>query len=247
METDRSDSDAQASRNENGRMLEENVVKILNEFLNVHGIHACKGTKGLKELVNNDVDANRILDYTKIPMNRWKCNQKQLDTWPDIDIYMLVESRGTWMLIACISCMVSLRERYAKAAFWGSLVKTSSGIPYFLVTEDDNDELGTCIEPRQARIVLENCMTRIYTIKHYYTDDPSMDQDIARKHELLDGKDKTITFDDPVNRFPGYYCSLVADLDCLIDDLSQIAAECRKRSLGTASGPRRAMLDRWFG
>ena len=230
------DSTAQGRRVLYGRDFETIVGMILNELLNPQDIFVIKGTaSSLSALIDDPNVIQAIIDYNKVPVKR-RCDQTQLQDYPDTDLFVLYQEESTWRILAIINCKVSLHARHTETCFWGLLVRISSYLKYLFVTQDKDvyrigkSELGeSCERSRVARRLLESFTDKIYLLKMYDgPDDERISQDIRRfrfafPNELPlyppDIVTTTPFFDAPT--VPGHtrYCRAVRPFDDLIYDL----------------------------
>ena len=189
----------------------------------------------LKALIRDRSNLRRLMDFTRVPVKR-RCDQTQLEDYPDLDLFALVKPEkedGLWRLLAIINCKVSFHARHTEATFWGLLVRLSSNIPFVVVTEDRDiykpkaSELGTsCTRSTETRRLLESFSDGIYLVKRYKNiNDPKLRADIDLKRSQLHSGIKDIVFDDPDIPNHTRYCHSVRPLDDLIDDLCHWKAE----------------------
>ena len=217
----KTDKAAQGARSNSGRIFEETVQKALNAILNTEGIYVCKGRESaLLTLIRDQFQVRAIMDYVRIPVKR-PCDQKQLDDYPDADLFVLLKPLTfdqRWRLLAIISCKTTFHSRHTESTFWAHLTRSMLGIPYVMVTEDGDNELGpSCDKSTKTRRILESFMTKIYLIKHYSETDPMLDKDIERFRRNEDTS--TIIFDDIVYSIKHTrYCGHVVPFDDLATD-----------------------------
>lgn len=230
------DAIAQSLRAAGGSAFERIVAKILNEFLSNDDIVVTRAREpALRALIQNESNLRQIMDFTRVPVKR-KCDQSQLEDYPDLDLFALIrprQQRGLWRLLAIINCKVSFHARHTEATFWGLLVRMSSNIPFVVVTEDRDiykpkaSELGpSCQESTVTRRLLESFTDKVYLVKRYEDEDDSrLAADIRRKWQLLNEGKEDIVFDDPSVPNHTKYCYSVRPIDELIDDLRRWKVE----------------------
>lgn len=233
------DKVAQSLRAVRGTTFEHIVANILNAFLFKDNIVVTRAREAsLRALINNQSNLRQIMDFTMVPVKR-KCDQTQLQDYPDLDLFALIkpsETDGLWRLLAIINCKVSFHARHTEATFWGLLVRLSSNIPFVLVTEDNNiykgqpSELGgSCEKSTETRRLLESFTDRVYLVKRYSgLNDPSLRRDIQQKTKNIKNGVKTIVFDDMSIPNHTQYCHSVRPLDDLIEDLQRWKIEIPK-------------------
>jgi len=213
-----------------GNTFEKIVARILNEFLINDDIVVARARESaLNKLILNQSNLRNLIDFTKIPVKR-KCNQSQLQDYPDLDLFALIKPKsedGVWRLLAIISCKVSFHARHTESTFWGLLIRITSDIPYVVVTEDRDiykpkaSELGvSCAKSTATRRLLESFADGIYLVKKYRDEnDPALIQDIAYKRAYLQQNSNKVVFDDPTILNHTQYCHCVRPFDNLIQDL----------------------------
>jgi hypothetical protein len=238
------DSTAQSQRTLYGRAFEITVGMILNRLLNPQGLFIVKGTaQALSTLIDDPAIVRGIIDYNRVPVKR-RCDQTQLQDYPDTDLFVLYQDNDAWRVLAIISCKVSFHARHTETCFWALLVRLSSYIKYVLVTEDGDiyrkfrSELGTsCQRPTAPRRLLESFTDRVYLLKRYDgPDDERLFKDIEKFRSLFPNKlplyppsiiETNPIFDDPT--IPGHtqYCRGVRPFDDLVFDLLRWRIEDR--------------------
>lgn len=223
---------AQAARAQAGTNLELVVARILNLLLNEQNVFAIKGTlKELRRVLEDDSLANQIIEYSRLPVKR-PCDQKQIEDYPDTDLFVIYRDAAKWRVLGIISCKVSFHARHTQVAFWGLAIRTSSNMKYVCVTEDaniyagKNSELGvSCSESVATRRILESYTTRVYISKKYKsTEDPQLVADVEEFREALPlstagGRMAEPCFDDPAIPNHTQYCASVCPLDELYFDI----------------------------
>lgn len=234
------DSKAQSIRVKAGEKLERVTAYVLNYILNNENIYVLKGSKsGLKDTINDDDIINRIIDFNKLPVKR-PCDQRQLEDYPDTDLFVLLKSGTKWKVLGIINNKVSFHSRHTMVTFWGLSVRIGSNIEYVCVTEDADQyserkkgeirtELGkNCKESSAARRLLESFTDGVYLIKKYKeVDDPILDKDIDRfmdYYNRLEDKtsytrERTTFFDNPEYKYHTEYCESVKPFDDLIFEI----------------------------
>ncbi len=221
---------AQSQRALVGDKLEKVCIRILNDTLSSKGVVVLKGTKrALEDYFNSEPIAQQIVDFNRLPVKR-PCDQKQLEDYPDTDLFILVKEPSYWRVLGLISCKVSFHSRHTMVTFWGLAIRISSNIPYVCVTEDANiyrggtSELGdSCSQPTAARRLLESFTDGVYTIKQYKShDSQELLHDLKEFEErdyLNKPKPRRITFDDKKVENHTEYCRSVRPFDDLIFDI----------------------------
>jgi len=222
--------DAQSARAIGGNLFEQIVARVLNTFVSASGMCVVQASK--KSLLALGVEKSGIgnlIDYTRVPVKS-RCDQNQVESYPDTDLFVLSNpfpGRPLWRLVAVVSCKVSFHSRHTESAFWGLVLRISSGVPFVVVTEDRDisrgkpSELGvSCTHPSAARRLLEGFTDGIYLVKRYYSlDDPTLLKDIKSKQDCSVLGDATVCFDDPETEHHTKYCRSVRPLDDLVADL----------------------------
>ncbi len=219
------DSLAQSLRSTEGQRLEYIVEYILNYLLNKHNIYITKGTTdGLKKLINDSNVVKQIIDYNKLPVKR-PCDQKQLEDYPDTDLFVLFKQNDEWKVLGIINCKLSFHSRHTMVTFWGLAIRIGSNIKYVCVTEDKEQyqpkrprsELGkSCKDSTSTRRLLESFVDRIYIIKRYDKNSKELYIDIEK---FKSKSERQICFDTPNYKFHTEYCASVRPFDDLISDL----------------------------
>lgn len=225
------DSQAQSLRSSEGHRLENVVAYILNTLLNKHNIYIVEGTAdALKKLINDKKVVKQIIDYNKLPVKR-PCDQKQLEDYPDTDLFILIKTENQWRVLGIINCKLSFHSRHTMVTFWGLAIRIGSNIKYVCVTEDKDQyhptrsrsELGkSCRESTAARRLLESFIDRIYIIKPYEEDGSKLKNDIQKFAAFFSNKKeqkKIIHFDNPYHKHHTEYCISIRPFDDLIFDL----------------------------
>ena len=149
------DKVAQSMRAAGGNAFERVVARITNEFLIEDDIVVTRAReRALSTLIQDQSNLRGLMDFTKVPVKR-KCDQTQLQDYPDLDLFALIRPQtqdGVWRLLAIINCKVSFHARHTEATFWGLLIRLSSNVPFVVVTEDrdiykpKSSELGASCE-----------------------------------------------------------------------------------------------------
>ncbi|MBM4048235.1 MAG: hypothetical protein FJ279_24290, partial [Planctomycetes bacterium] len=223
---------AQAARAQAGTNLESVVARILNLLLNERSVYVVRGNlKELRRVLQDDALARQIIEYSKLPVKR-PCDQKQIEDYPDTDLFVIYRDAVKWRVLGIISCKVSFHARHTEVAFWGLAIRTSSNMRYVCVTEDADihagkkSELGvSCSESKATRRILESYTARVYLIKKYdSTEDPRLTQDVERFRQGMAEKRSAARldrpdFDDPALPNHTQYCSSVCPLDELYFDI----------------------------
>ncbi|MCX7610065.1 MAG: BsaWI family type II restriction enzyme [Ignavibacterium sp.] len=223
------DSKAQSLRSSEGHRLENVVAFILNNLLNDKEIFIAQGTTdGLKKVVNDKKIIEQIIDYNKLPVKR-PCDQKQLEDYPDTDLFILLKTKTHWRVLGVINCKVSFHSRHTMVTFWGLAVRIGSNIKYVCVTEDKDQyhpvrprsEFGkSCEESTAVRRLLESFVDRTYIIKTYELNSIEIQKDIEKfSIALKKGTVKSICFDNPKHKYHTKYCVSVRPFDDLIFDI----------------------------
>lgn len=223
------DSKAQSLRSSEGQRLENVVSFILNSILNKEDIFITQGTtEGLRTIVKDKSVIEQIIDYNKLPVKR-PCDQKQLEDYPDTDLFILLKTKNSWRVIGIINCKVSFHSRHTMVTFWGLAIRIGSNIKYVCVTEDKDQyhsirprsELGkSCEESTAVRRLLESFVDRVYIIKPYQLKTSELENDIKNfEINLNNKKKKIIYFDNPNSVHHTKYCVSVRPFDDLIFDL----------------------------
>jgi len=223
---------AQAARAQAGTNLELVVARILNSLLNDQSIFVIKGSlKELRRVLQNETLASQIIEYSKLPVKR-PCDQKQIEDYPDTDLFIVYRDATKWRVLGIISCKASFHARHTEVAFWGLAIRTSSNMKYVCVTEDKNVHLGgtselgvSCSESKATRRILESYTTRVYLINRYKSpEDPQLVKDVelfrkSRPESTAAGRMAKPCFDD--SRIPNHtqYCASVCPLDELYFDI----------------------------
>lgn len=220
------DSSAQSLRSTEGQRLENVVEYILNTLLNKNDIYIAEGTTdGLKKLINDNDIVKQIINYNKLPVKR-PCDQKQLEDYPDTDLFVLVKINNEWRVLGVINCKLSFHSRHTMVTFWALAIRIGSNIKYVCVTEDKDQyhpkrprsEMGkSCQSPTAARRLLESFVDRIYIIKPYKENSKELMEDIENFKSQKDKKQ--ICFDNPTYKYHTQYCASVRPFDDLIRDL----------------------------
>lgn len=219
------DSLAQRLRTVGGKRLEQVVIYILNAVLNSYDIFIVPGTaKGLKQLISDKTIVKQIIDYNKLPVKR-PCDQKQLEDYPDSDLFVIVKSNLQWRVLGIINCKLSFHSRHTMVTFWGLAIRLGANIKYVCVTEDKDQyrkinprsEFGkSCVKSTATRRLLESFVDRSYIINPYKPDDPKLFEDIKKFDPSTIG---SIVFDNPNHKYHTEYCASVRPFDDLINDL----------------------------
>ena len=221
---------AQSLRAAGGTAFEYIVAQILNTFLTSENIVVTRAREpALRTLIQDQSNVRRVMDFTRVPVKR-RCDQSQLQDYPDLDLFALVrptQPDQLWRLLAIINCKVSFHARHTEATFWGLLVRLSSNIPFVVVTEDRDiykpkaSELGqSCDRSTETRRLLESFSDRVYLVKRYNSvSDPLLRRDISTKADDLRAGIGRIVFDDASLPNHTEYCHSVRPLDDLVDDL----------------------------
>ncbi|MGO9527084.1 MAG: BsaWI family type II restriction enzyme [Verrucomicrobiia bacterium] len=223
---------AQRARAAAGGNLEYVVARILNELLNSQDIFVVKGTKSeLQRVLQDKAQVEQIINYCRLPVKR-PCDQKQLEDYPDTDLFVLYKRSTDFRVLAVISCKVSFHARHTEVAFWGLAIRISSNMKYVCVTEDADiydgkkSELGaSCTQSRATRRILESYTTRTYLIKKYEsTEDQHLVRDIAAFRNQLTQSTRSLRrdepcFDNPVKSNHTEYCPGICPLDELYFDI----------------------------
>lgn len=225
------DSAAQSQRSLTGDKLEKVCLRILNSLLNPHDIAVLKGSRAaLSQFFKSDAIAQQIVDFNKLPVKR-PCDQKQLEDYPDTDLFVLYFRPPQWRVLGLISCKVSFHSRHTMVTFWGLAVRISSNIPYICVTEDANvygtpkrSELGSsCQNSTAARRLLESFTDGIYIIKPYTSDtDLTLDNDLRHFSETFVPdvpRTNNPIFDSPQVSGHTRYCESVRPFDDLVQEI----------------------------
>jgi len=223
------DSQAQSLRSSEGQRLENVVAYILNTLLNDKDIYIAEGTSdGLKKIISDKKIVKQIIDYNKLPVKR-PCDQKQLEDYPDTDLFILVKTKNEWRVLGIINCKLSFHSRHTMVTFWGLAIRIGSNIRYICVTEDKDQyhptrprsELGkSCQQSTAARRLLESFIDRIYIIKPYKESGDELKNDIQKFSTIfLKQKKNAICFDNPNYKHHTKYCVSVRPFDDLIYDL----------------------------
>jgi hypothetical protein len=223
---------AQAARAQAGTNLESVVAQILNLLLSEQNIFVIRGShKELRRVLQDEDLAAQIIEYSKLPVKR-PCDQKQIEDYPDTDLFVIYKDAAKWRVLGIISCKVSFHARHTEVAFWGLAIRTSSNMKYVCVTEDADihtgkkSELGvSCSKSKATRRILESYTARVYLIKKYSsTDDPQLAKDVENfKRGLRETKStarlQRPNFDDPALENHTQYCASVCPLDELYFDV----------------------------
>ena len=224
------DASAQSQRSLAGDKLEKVCTRVLNQTLSDQGIIVLKGTKkALETYFGSESIAQQIVDFNRLPVKR-PCDQKQLEDYPDTDIFVLTKEDSYWRVLALISCKVSFHSRHTMVTFWGLAVRISSHVPYVCVTEDANtfrgesSELGiSCSQPTAARRLLESFTDGVYIIKQYNSyDSRELIDDLnlfSTQASVTKPKKRAIIFDKPSSQNHTKYCRSVRPFDDLILDI----------------------------
>ncbi len=221
---------AQAARAQAGKDLETTVAKILNLLLNEHKIYIVRGNDQSLSAVLGASLAKQVIDYSKLPVKR-PCDQRQIEDYPDSDLFVIYKNGTDWRVLAVISCKVSFHSRHTMVTFWGLAIRVSSNMKYVCVTEDADihrgkrSELGkSCQESTAARRILESFTARTYVIKQYKSpENPQLEKDVRRFLEGLRdstrrSRQSTPCFDDLGAPNHTEYCPSVCPLDELYFD-----------------------------
>lgn len=229
------------NRQRAGAAFEDVVAHILNSCLRAEGISVVRARRPeLIRLISDKEIVRQIIDYTRLPVKP-RCDQKQLQDYPDSDLYALVKVAGSWRVLAIINCKLSFHARHTETTFWGLAIRISSYIKYVCVTEDKDiytktSELGaSCEKSSAARRLLESFTDRVYIVKHYPDlDDPCLSQDIERLRLVQNAAEAQEPpgyplFDDPGLPRHTQYCSSVRPWDDLITDLRRWREEAFPR------------------
>lgn len=223
------DATAQSQKTIAGDKLEKVTIQILNEFLLPHNIVVLKETKkALKTYFESEEIALQIIDFNKLPVKR-PCDQRQLEDYPDTDLFVLFKQSLSWRVLGLISCKVSLHSRHTMVTFGGLSIRISSNISYVCVTEDADiyrskrSELGiSCSQPTSTRRLLESFTDGIYTIKNYKSHtDKNLVHDLKSSSSLLtttidERKYIKPHFDDSSIPYHTQYCESVRPFDDLV-------------------------------
>lgn len=223
-------SKAQSFRSSEGKRLEKVVQYTLNKILNSYNIFVCEGnSESLQKLIKEKNIVNQTLDYNKLPVKR-PCDQKQLEDYPDTDLFILIKLKDSWRVLGVISCKVSFHSRHTMVTFWSLAIRISSNIKYICVTEDKDQyhpfrprsELGkSCKESTVTRRLLESFVDKIYIIKPYKENSEDLNNDINNFLEYfsIDKKRKKIFLDNSDHKYHTEYCISVRPYDDLIYDI----------------------------
>lgn len=224
-------SAAQSQRSLTGERLEKVCIRILNTFLNTHDIVVLKGGRAaLRQFFQSDAIAQQIVDFNKLPVKR-PCDQKQLEDYPDTDLFVLYWRPPQWRVLGLISCKVSFHSRHTMVTFWGLAVRMSSNIPYVCVTEDADvygtpkrSELGqSCQNPTAARRLLESFTDGIYIVKPYASDiDHLLENDLnefSKTFQPAVSRAAGPIFDTPQIRGHTQYCESIRPFDDLVQEI----------------------------
>jgi hypothetical protein len=211
--------------------LEAIVARILNLLLNGQNIYVVKGNNRELRNVPGASMAKQVVDYSTLPVKR-PCDQKQIEDYPDSDLFVVYKDEEKWRVLAVISCKVSFHSRHTMVAFWGLAIRVSSNMRYVCVTEDADihrkkrSELGvSCAESTAARRILESFTARTYLIKQYRSaDNPQLKKDVDQFLTALMNSTRSArrikpTFDDPSMPHHTQYCASVCPLDELYFDI----------------------------
>jgi hypothetical protein len=212
------DSKAQSLRSSEGQRLENVVAYILNTLLNNKGIYVVQGTSdGLKKIISDDGIVKQIIDYNLLPVKR-PCDQKQLEDYPDTDLFIILKTKSGWRVLGIINCKISFHSRHTMVTFWGLAIRIGSNIKYVCVTEDKDQyhpfrprsELGkSCQYSTATRRLLESFVDRIYIIKPYELNERKLQSDIELFSDYLNHNIKgKICFDNPNHKYHTEYCSV---------------------------------------
>lgn len=225
------DQTAQKARTQAGKDLETIVARILNLLLNDQKIYIVKGSDSELRNVLGASLARQVVDYSKLPVKR-PCDQKQIEDYPDSDLFVVYKDNEKWRVLAVVSCKVSFHSRHTMVTFWGLAIRVSSNMKYVCVTEDADiyrkkrSELGvSCSQSTSARRILESFTARTYLIKQYKSlTNPPLDKDVARflaglKDSTRSGRKDRPCFDDPTVPNHTEYCPSVCPLDELYFDI----------------------------
>jgi len=232
------DSEAQSRRVITGREFEYSVMDILNGLLVPYGIRVVKGTKGALQSYLGEENAKRIIDYSRIPVKR-RCDQLQLEDYPDSDLFILFSSGDSWKALGIISCKVSLHARHTETCFWGLLTHISSRMKYLFVFMDKDilsgksSELGrSCNSSRSPRRLLEAFTDRVYILSSIPPEELEDKIECFKKEfgagfPLFSPSDHFPVFDDPAIDEHTEYCRGVRPFDDLIFDIIRWVKEER--------------------
>lgn len=225
------DQTAQKARSQAGKDLETVVARILNLLLNDQKIYIVKGSDSELRNVLGASLARQVVDYSKLPVKR-PCDQKQIEDYPDSDLFVVYKDDKKWRVLAVISCKVSFHSRHTMVTFWGLAIRVSSNMRYVCVTEDADihrkkrSELGvSCSQSTSARRILESFTARTYLVKQYKSStNPQLDKDVARflgslKDSTRSSRKDKPCFDDPTVPYHTEYCPSVCPLDELYFDI----------------------------
>lgn len=223
------DSHAQSLRSSEGQRLENVVAYILNTLLNKYDIYISPGTAdGLKKLINDNAIVKQIIDYNKLPVKR-PCDQKQLEDYPDTDLFIIIKTKSQWRVLGIINCKLSFHSRHTMVTFWGLAIRIGSNVKYVCVTEDKDQyhptrprsEFGkSCEKSTAARRLLESFIDKIYIIKPYEENSAELKSDIQKlANTFLKQKKSQICFDNPNHKYHTEYCVSVRPFDDLVYDL----------------------------
>ncbi len=231
------DADAQSARSRSGRAFEDVVAKILNALLTSEGIYVVRGaTDALRECVQDAQAVQAIVDYSRLPVKR-PCDQKQLEDYPDSDLYALAYTPEGWRILALINCKVSLHSRHTMTCFGGLAVRMSTHLKFVFVTEDRDiykpkaSELGaSCQASTAGRRLLESFTDGVYITK-YYTGlhANQLEGDIVAMASRIEETGGVVhltatdspVFDDPSIPNHTRYCVAVRPFDDLIPTLAR--------------------------
>jgi hypothetical protein len=235
------DRKAQSQRALAGDKLEKVCIRILNEILMPQNVVVLKGTrKALVDYFESDTITQQIVDFNKLPVKR-PCDQKQLEDYPDTDLFVLLKQSSFWRVLGLISCKVSFHSRHTMVTFWGLAIRMSSNIPYVCVTEDANlyrgspSELGTsCDQPTAARRLLESFTNGVYVIKKYESHESKVLASDVQSFALRGLKRGSTAhkpiFDDPTYPRHTRYCETVRPFDSLVFEILKWKERFEKQS-----------------
>jgi hypothetical protein len=224
------DHKAQSQRAIAGDKLEKVSIRILNRILLPSDVVVLKGTKkALVDYFKSETIAQQIVDFNRLPVKR-PCDQKQLEDYPDTDLFVLLKQSSLWRVLGLVSCKVSFHSRHTMVTFWGLAIRLSSNIPYVCVTEDANiyrnspSELGhSCQQPTAARRLLESFTDGVYLIKQYASPEAKeLEEDLKAfrsRMETSTGDADQPVFDNPTHPQHTRYCESVRPFDSLVYEI----------------------------
>ncbi len=218
-----------------GRKLEENVKFILNNILNKESIYIFS----IKEIESGKSidEPEKIIDFIKVRFPS-DCDQQYRVDLPDTDLVVMykkedhVTEESKWIVLAIVSCKVSLHGRETESTFWAMTLQHHPMRMVFVTEDKDRyekkTELGTCEKPTAARRRLETFMDRVYIIKEYGNGHGhnNIANDVAEFYNVFDKvqatgyrSPETTIFDDCDTKSHCGYCNKVKPLDDLISDI----------------------------